>query len=413
MSRISEKVMLKISLITIGNEILLGKTINTNLAFIGGELAKIGLPLFQSVTIKDESQVILKTLDALWQTSDIVITTGGLGPTKDDVTKKSIAKFFHKELTFRNEIWDDIKKLYVRKNMRIPPVVRTQAEVPNGFLTIKNRYGTAPGLHFQEDSKNFFALPGVPLEMKPMVKDCIIPFLKKNFQTESFYLKTIRTIGILEAEISERLKDISETKDTKIAFLPQLGMVDIRVYGTNLKEFNSIVSQIKEKIGEFIYGYDDDNIVELCHKKLIETEKSLAVAESCTGGLIQNLFTNHSGSSKYLHGGIVSYSNKAKTDLLNVKAETLQKFGAVSAETVKEMLIGVRGRFKSDYAIAVSGIAGPTGGTPEKPVGLVFIGANIEGNLIIRRFNFSGSREQIKEKAAINAIYLLLNQLIS
>ncbi|MEA3475819.1 MAG: competence/damage-inducible protein A [Candidatus Cloacimonadota bacterium] len=403
--------MLKISLITIGNEILLGKTVNTNLAYIGNELAKIGLPLHQSVTIKDESVVILKTLEEIKKESDMVITTGGLGPTKDDVTKKSIAKFFSKDLEFREAIWSHIKELYHQKNIQIPEIVKTQAEVPIGFKTIKNKYGTAPGLHFQNNRKNFFALPGVPSEMKEMVKDYLIPFLRKNYQTKSFYLKTIRTIGLLEADLSGRLKDVKETKSVNIAFLPQPGRVSIRVYGTELNEFNTIVNMIEKRIGEFVYGYNEDNIVELCHKKLLSQNKTLAVAESCTGGLIQNLFTNNSGSSKYLLGGIVSYSSKAKMDLLNVRKETLERFGAVSEQTVKKMLQGVRRRFKSNYAIAVSGIAGPTGGTPEKPVGLVFIGVNIEGNILIKKFNFSGTREQIKEKSAINSIYLLLKNI--
>ena len=403
--------MIKISVITIGNEILLGKTVNTNLTFIGSELSKIGLPLYQSVIIKDNSKDIHRALEELWQISDIVITTGGLGPTKDDVTKKSIAKFFSKDLEFREEIWLHIKELYHQKNIQIPEIVKTQAKVPMGFKTIKNKYGTAPGLHFQYNDKIFFALPGVPSEMKEMVTGYLLPFLKSNYQTKSFYLKTIRTIGLLEAELSGRLKDVKETKSVNIAFLPQLGMVDIRVYGTKLKEFNTIVNMIEERISEFIYGYDEDTIVELCHKKLLSQNKTLAVAESCTGGLIQNLFTDNSGSSKYLLGGIVSYSNKAKMDLLNVRKETLEKFGAVSEQTVKEMLQGVRERFNSNYAIAVSGIAGPTGGTPEKPVGLVFIGVNIEGNILIKKFNFSGTRMQIKEKSAINSIDLLLKNI--
>ena len=403
--------MIKVSLIIIGNEILLGKTINTNLAFIGNELAKIGLPLYQSVTVKDNGKDILRALEELWGKSDILITTGGLGPTKDDVTKRSIAKFFHKDLEFKEEIWMNIEKLYNQKNIRIPEIVKIQAEVPKGFNTIENKYGTAPGLHFQNNNKNFFAFPGVPSEMEEMVKGYLIPFLRKNYQTKSFFLKTIRTIGLLEAKLSGKLKDVRETHNISMAFLPQLGMVDIRVYGTDLNEFNAMINMIEKRIGEFVYGYNENNIVELCHKKLLSQNETLAVAESCTGGLVQNMFTNNSGSSKYLLGGIVSYSNDAKMRLLNVRKETLEKFGAVSKQTVKEMLQGVREKFNSNYAIAVSGIAGPTGGTPEKPVGLVFIGVNIEGNIIIKKFNFSGTRKQIKEKSAINSIYLLLKNL--
>lgn len=403
--------MVKISLITIGNEILLGKTVNTNLAFIGMQLSNNGLGLAYEVTIPDDQNAIIAALEELWAKSDVVITSGGLGPTRDDITKKSIAEFFQTQLEFRDDVWDDIKLLYQRKNKSIPEIVRTQAEVPKGFSTIQNRSGTAPGLHFQTDGKNFFALPGVPYEMKPMVTEYIIPFLKKQYSPKEFYCKTIHTIGILEAELSERVSDIEPPLDTNIAFLPQLGKVDIRIYGNNKNGFQKTIDKIEDRLGKYIYGYDDDTIVGLCHEKLLRSGKKLTVAESCTGGLIQNLFTNNSGSSNYFAGGVISYSNEAKMKLLGVKESTLEKFGAVSEETVGEMLRGVRTLFDADYAIAVSGIAGPTGGTKEKPVGLVFIGVNIEGKLLVKKFDFSGDRLQVKQQSAENAIYLLLKNL--
>lgn len=403
--------MIKITLITIGNEILLGKTVNTNLAFIGTQLSNNGFVLTRELTIPDDQPSIISTLNELWAKSDTVITTGGLGPTRDDITKKSIAEFFQTHLEFREDVWNDIKLLYRRKNKPIPEIVKTQAQVPQGFNVIRNSVGTAPGMHFQTEEKNFFALPGVPYEMKPMVTEYILPFLRKKYGPKEFYCKTIRTIGILEAEISQLLDDIKSTPNTNIAFLPKLGLVDIRIYGNKKDEFQKIISKIKERLSEHIYGYDDDTVVGLCHEKLMHSGKKLAVAESCTGGLIQNLFTNNQGSSNYLEGGVVSYSNDAKMKLLGVKESTLRKFGAVSKETVKEMLEGVRALFDVDYAIAVSGIAGPTGGTREKPVGLVYIGVNIEGKLLVKRFNFSGDRLQIKKQSAENAIYLLLKSI--
>jgi nicotinamide-nucleotide amidase len=403
--------MIKITLITIGNEILLGKTVNTNLAFIGTQLSNNGFVLTRELTIPDDQPSIISTLNELWAKSDTVITTGGLGPTRDDITKKSIAEFFQTHLEFREDVWNDIKLLYRRKNKPIPEIVKTQAQVPQGFNVIRNSVGTAPGMHFQTEEKNFFALPGVPYEMKPMVTEYILPFLRKKYGPKEFYCKTIRTIGILEAEISQLLDDIKSTPNTNIAFLPKLGLVDIRIYGNKKDEFQKIISTIKERLSEHIYGYDDDTVVGLCHEKLMHSGKKLAVAESCTGGLIQNLFTNNQGSSNYLEGGVVSYSNDAKMKLLGVKESTLRKFGAVSKETVKEMLEGVRALFDVDYAIAVSGIAGPTGGTREKPVGLVYIGVNIEGKLLVKRFNFSGDRLQIKKQSAENAIYLLLKRI--
>ncbi|MBL7108191.1 MAG: competence/damage-inducible protein A [Candidatus Cloacimonetes bacterium] len=403
--------MKKIGLITIGTEILLGKTVNTNQTFIGNELTKIGFQLDESITIKDDNKTILGAFERMCREFDIVISTGGLGPTNDDITKKCIAKFFKKNLKFREEIWRKIEKSYTQKNMEIPKIVRTQAEVPEDFIAIENNFGTAPGLHFKEKGKHFFAFPGVPSEMKPMVKNYLLPFLKNKYRNRSFYLKTIRTFGIREAVLAEKLDYINESKNVKIAFLPQLGKVDIRVYGSNKHEFHFTIREIKKKIKKFIYGYDDDTIPKLCHEKLIKRKKTLAIAESCTGGLIQNLFTNHSGSSKYLLGGIVSYSNNAKMKLLNVREKTLQKFGAVSSQTIEEMLKGVKKRFQSDCAIAVSGIAGPTGGSEQKPVGLVFIGINIDGKNIIREYHLSGDRMQIKKKAAMSAIHLLLKNI--
>lgn len=403
--------MIKITLITIGNEILLGKTVNTNLAFIGTQLSNNGFVLTRELTIPDDQPSIISTLNELWAKSDTVITTGGLGPTRDDITKKSIAEFFQTHLEFREDVWNDIKLLYRRKNKPIPEIVKTQAQVPQGFNVIRNSVGTAPGMHFQTEEKNFFALPGVPYEMKPMVTEYILPFLRKKYGPKEFYCKTIRTIGILEAEISQLLDDIKSTPNTNIAFLPKLGLVDIRIYGNKKDEFQKIIRKIEERLSEHIYGYDDDTVIGLCHEKLMHSGKKLAVAESCTGGLIQNLFTNNQGSSNYLEGGVVSYSNDAKMKLLGVKESTLRKFGAVSKETVKEMLEGVRALFDVDYAIAVSGIAGPTGGTREKPVGLVYIGVNIEGKLLVKRFNFSGDRLQIKKQSAENAIYLLLKSI--
>jgi nicotinamide-nucleotide amidase len=403
--------MVNISLITIGNEILLGRTVNTNLAFIGMQLSNNGFGLSHEVTIPDDKRAILTTLDGMWTKSDVVITSGGLGPTRDDITKKSIAEFFQASLKFREDVWADIKLLYKGKDKPIPEIVRTQAEVPRGFNIIRNRFGTAPGLHFQDNEKNFFALPGVPYEMKPMVTEYILPVLKEHYDSEEFYCKTIRTIGILEAEISKRVQDIEPSANTNIAFLPQLGKVDIRVYGDNKDEFQKTVHTIEERLNEYIYGYDEDTIAGLCHEKLFGTGKKLAIAESCTGGLIQNLFTDNSGSSNYFAGGVVSYSNDGKRKLLGVKESTLKNFGAVSEEAVQEMLKGVRSLFDVDYAIAVSGIAGPTGGTKEKPVGLVYIGVNIEGELLVERFNFSGDRLQVKQQSAENAIYLLLRNL--
>lgn len=400
--------MTKIGLITIGNEILLGKTINTNLGFIGEQLSLIGLPLSQSATIRDNEQDIWHTLNKMWSESDVVITTGGLGPTIDDLTKKTIARFFHKDLVFREEIWQKIQNLFTLRNLTIPKINRTQAFVPQDFITIDNDYGTAPGLHYNIENKDFFALPGVPSEMKPMIVNYIIPFLKTHYPIRPFYQKTIRTFRISESALAEKLSDIEIEDNVEIAFLPQLGKVDIRIYGFSQQNFHKAITSITNKISDYIYGYNDDTILRLVHNKLFSSKLTLSIAESCTGGLIQSQITSNPGSSNYFIGGIVSYSNEVKKNLLNVKEDTLEKYGAVSEETAFEMVKNVRQLFNSDLAIAVTGIAGPSGGTKEKPVGLVYIGINIKGEILVKGFHFSGTRIQIQNKTAENALYLLL-----
>ena len=400
--------MSKIIYVAIGNEILIGKTINTNESFIGMQLTSAGLPLGISMTIKDDKKMILKTLGHCWEHYDVVIVSGGLGPTHDDVTKYAIAEFFKKKLIFNNSAWSAIKKMYEAKNVPIPEIVRTQAEIPQGFTALPNKTGTAPGLYFTENNKHFFALPGVPSEMKNMFVYHVFPKLKRTLSVNPIYQKTIRTIGIPESTIFTKTIDVKETSITKIAFLPKSGMVDIRVYGISEQEVEKIKKKFLEIIpSQNIYGFDEESIEKNFHKKMLSSGKTVSAAESCTGGLIQSLITDNAGSSDYFLGGVVSYSNEAKMNLLGVKETTLEKFGAVSEETVREMVLGVKELTKSDYAIAVSGIAGPEGGTPEKPVGLVYIGTWGKTGMINTKNNFSGTRIEVKTKTAYHALHQL------
>jgi len=400
--------MAKIIYVAIGNEILMGKTINTNESFIGSRLTSAGIPLETSLIIKDDKEIILKTFNNYWEHYDVIIVTGGLGPTHDDVTKYAICKFFKKELCFDSSVWEKIQKMYAMKDTPLPEIVKPQAEIPQDFTPLPNKKGTAPGLYYSANNKHFFALPGVPSEMKSMFVDHVIPILQRNLSTHPVFQKTIRTIGIPESVLYTDTKNVHETARTKIAFLPKPGMVDIRVYGTSEQEIKEIISRLLENIpAENIYGFDDDTIAEIFHKKMLASGKTLSAAESCTGGLIQSLITNNAGSSGYFLGGVVSYSNEAKMKLLGVKESTLEKFGAVSEETVREMLLGVQKLIGSDYAIAVSGIAGPDGGTEDKPVGLVYIGTFGKSGLVITKNNFSGTRIEVKKKTALMAIHQL------
>ena len=400
--------MAKIIYVAIGNEILIGKTINTNEGFIGARLTSAGIPLESSITIKDDKEIIVKTLVNCWEHYDVVIVTGGLGPTHDDITKYAICDFFKKELFFDSSVWEAIQKMYSVKNKLLPEVVKTQAEIPHGFTPLSNKKGTAPGLYHSVNKKHFFALPGVPSEMKSMFIEHVIPLLQKNLSTHPVFQKTIRTIGIPESVLYTGAKNVQETAQTKIAFLPKSGIVDIRVYGTSEQEVKGIINKLLENIPpKNIYGFDDDTIEELFHKKMIASGKTVSAAESCTGGLIQSLITNNAGSSKYFLGGVVSYSNEAKMNLLGVNESTLEKFGAVSEETVREMVLGVQKLMGCDYAIAVSGIAGPDGGTEDKPVGLVYIGTFGKSGLVITKNNFSGTRIEVKKKTALTALHQL------
>ncbi len=402
--------MINILYISIGNELLMGKTVNTNEAFIGRELFAAGFHLDRSITIGDDEATIRHTVSDALKGNDVIILTGGLGPTHDDITKETIASIFSKKLQFDETVWNTIETRY-REAGKVPPeIVRTQAEVPEDFIAINNEDGTAPGLYHNIGTQLLFVLPGVPREMRPMIKNHGIPILKEHFSTEPLYQKTIRTFGLYESEIFEKLHDIKETDVTKIAFLPKAGMVDIRLFGTDKKEIKKFRERIEAKIDPVhIYGYDDESLVEVFHNAMMKNGKTLSAAESCTGGLIQSMITDNAGSSDYFLGGVVSYSNEAKMNLLGVNASTLDKWGAVSEQTVKEMVLGAKKLFRSDYAIAVSGIAGPGGGTEDKPVGLVYIGTFGNEGLTITKNNFRGSRTQIK----IQTVNTALNQLIS
>ena len=400
--------MAKVIYVAIGNEILIGKTINTNESFIGEQLSNAGLPLKTSMTIKDDKKIIVDTIGQCWDNFDVVIVSGGLGPTHDDVTKYAICKFFKKELVFDPSTWVDIQHMYAMKNIPIPEIVKSQAQIPQNFTPLPNKIGTAPGLYYSENNKHFFALPGVPAEMRSIFHSHVIPILQKNIISHPLYQKTIHTIGIPESILFTKTKNVQETAETNIAFLPKSGMVDIRVYGTSEQEVEKIINKFLEIIpSQNIYGFDEETIEGKFHKIMISSGKTVSAAESCTGGLIESLITDNPGSSGYFLGGVVSYSNKIKMKLLGVKASTLEKHGAVSEETVKEMVLGVQKLIGSDYAIAVSGIAGPDGGTAEKPVGLVYIGTLGRSGLIITKNNFSGTRIEVKMKTALTALFQL------
>ncbi|MEE9572881.1 MAG: competence/damage-inducible protein A [Candidatus Neomarinimicrobiota bacterium] len=405
---------MKIAVLTIGDEILSGFTLNTNAAWIGQELLKIGVIVNSQLTISDNSEDIIKYLEYFTaEKYTHIIVTGGLGPTHDDVTPSAIYQFFSAKQVFDEEYWEELKNRFAKRNIQIPEKNRNQAMRPNNGNVIDNPIGSARGLHFERNGINYFATPGVPAEMKAMMESTIIPLLQKKSDIDMF-VKTIRTIGMGESVIAEKIEYLIEkySPKIKIAFLPQLYRVDIRLFSKDKKMLDQFVKEMEEILAEKIYGYDDDTIEKAVAKLLINKKMTVATAESCTGGLLAHRLTNVSGSSKYIHGSIVSYSNDVKIAEVGVKKETLIAHGAVSEQTAGEMARGIQKKFLTDIGIGITGIAGPTGGTDEKPVGLVFIGLAIKDKLIVKQFMFLKDRKANKLLSSQTALNMLRLQLL-
>ena len=380
---------MKAALITIGNELLSGFTVNTNASWIGLELGKIGIEITVHHTIQDNKSDIIFELEKLSKKVSAVIVTGGLGPTHDDVTASAFYSYFDDSPVFDEEYWNDLTDRFSKINYKIPDLNRNQAMKPEKGEVIQNELGSARGLHFKKGGCHFFALPGVPKEMKAMINNSVIPILKDQVRNP-LITRTIRTTGIPESALAEKINEKINIDNSQcsVAFLPKLTGVDIRLSCRNIKILQDMEEMLTPVIEKYVYGYDDVSLEEVVGNRLRELGLTLATAESCTGGLLGHRITGVSGSSDYYLGGVVSYNNKAKMELLGVKKQTLEKFGAVSEETVREMAQGVQSLFKSDLGISISGIAGPTGGSPEKPVGLIYIGLSSEKEVTIKKFNF-------------------------
>jgi len=396
------------AIITIGNEILLGRTLNTNLAWLASELALAGVPVTYAIVVQDQREQILQALQDTWGKYDIVITTGGLGPTPDDITKASIAEYFGKELQFDPDVWDNVQMLFSRRNMPAPESNRSQALVPAGFTALHNELGTAPGLCHQEGKRVFFALQGVPTEMRHIYTRHIQPMLPALYpEARRITQKTLHSFGISESALAELFYVSDISPQVNLAWLPQTGRVDLRFYGEDEPAVKQAVRSACEKIGHLIWGEDDDTPADALYRCLKDKGLSLAVAESCTGGLIQAYLTEVAGISDVFRGGVVAYHNDVKTGLLDVTSEVVIREGAVCGEVARQMAIGVRQALNSDVSIAITGIAGPAGGSPEKPVGLVWFAYCVYDKVFVEKAVFNGDRAGIRHKAAEMAILKL------
>ncbi len=413
---------MKAKILTIGDEILIGQVVNTNAAFIGEKLFSIGIPVEKTVVIGDEENILLSELEDSFKNYDVTIITGGLGPTHDDITKPTLIKFFKDDLVIDIKVLEHVRNIFKSRNMKMPVVNEAQALVPKNSTVIPNAQGTAPGIWIEKENKVFIAMPGVPFEMKMMIDNEILGKLRSRFSSQINSVlkhKTLLTTGVGESTLNEMLGDVKGIiGESKLAFLPSLVGVRLRinVEGKSEEEafmkINSIEKKIREKVCNYIYGENDDKLEKVIGRILTDRKQTLSVAESCTGGYISSKIVSVPGSSNYYIGGVCVYSNIEKIKLLDIKEKTLEKHGAVSEETAIEMAEGVREIMKTDYAISTTGIAGPTGGTLEKPVGLVWIGFSSKEKKYAMSFLFGNNREINIQRASQRAMEILRRELL-
>jgi len=412
-----------VEILSIGTELLLGNIINTNAQWISEQLSQLGLNHFRQSTVGDNHDRIIKVIQEISKRSKLLITTGGLGPTPDDLTTAAIAKSFNASLFERPHLWDEIKqKLSNSKLQDDSSSLRKQCFFPQNAQIIKNPRGTAPGMIW-EPVKGFTILtfPGVPSEMKTMWEETAYDFIKNKFSDSySFFSNTLNFSGIGESSVAEKINDLLNLKNPTVAPYANLGEVKLRITARakNHIEAKNIIKPVKEKLkkefSKFIFGEDNDTLPSVLIKELIKRNQTIVFAESCTGGLLSSSLTSISGSSQVFQGSIVSYSNELKNSLLNISEEKLTKYGAVSEEVCEAMAINVKEKLRADWAIAISGIAGPNGGSQDKPVGLVYIsisGPNYHITNIKKQFNSTRNRVEIQTlsvNVCLNSLRLIL-----
>ena len=397
---------MRAEILTIGDEILIGQITNTNAVWIAQQLNLIGVKVVHMATVSDDRSEILKAFENASKRADIVFITGGLGPTKDDVTKKTFAEFFDVPLVLDEKVLEDVSSFFIKRGREISQLNKDQALIPKGCRVMRNKSGTAPGMWMQRNNIHFISMPGVPYEMKELMREEILPLIRSEFKLQHIYHRTVLTQGIGEsalAEIIEKWEDGLASKNIKLAYLPQPGLVRLRLstHGDDehrIKtavdgEIDNLLPLIKEHVFGFEnYGEPMPTIEKVTSELLRERKQTLSVAESCTGGFISSLFTAIPGSSDIFKGGIVPYTNEAKNQLLNVDNSIFEKHGAVSKECVIALAENVRKRFNSDFSIAVSGVAGPGGGSAEKPVGFVWIAVSSNEKTLTKSFQFGDDR---------------------
>jgi len=406
---------MNIHILTVGDEILIGQIVDTNSAWMARQLNLQGAAVTGIRTVGDDLPAILDALKEAWREADVILMTGGLGPTKDDITKKALAEYFGSELVFDQATYDRIVRIFERLGRRVSTAHRHQAYHPASAKLLPNRMGTAPAIWMERDGKVLVAMPGVPYEMKHLMEDEVMPRLRWRFPGRPIAHRTVLTVGEGESRIADRLATFEDDlpDKLKLAYLPNLGQVRLRLTGRGDDEaalqhlLDVKVKELVAHIPDLVFGYETEQLEEVVGRMLRMRGLTLATAESCTGGYIAHRLTSVPGSSDYFQGAIVAYSNDLKEQLLAVRPETLQQHGAVSRETVVEMVSGALGALGVDIALSISGIAGPGGGSPDKPVGTIWMAVGNEGVIIPQKLQAGKDRTNNIKYASVHALNLL------
>lgn len=406
---------MKVHIITIGDEILIGQIVDTNSAWMARQLNLQGAEVVEVSSVSDTREGILKGLKSAEENADIILMTGGLGPTKDDITKKVIAEHFGTGMHFHDETWERIQRMFKKWGREPIDAHRNQCFMPQNAEILTNRMGTAPGMWFSEKGKIYVSMPGVPYEMKYLMENEVLPKLKETFPADPIEHRTILTVGEGESRIAARIESVEENlpENIKLAFLPGLGRVRLRLTGRGKNEallreqLDAEKAKIEAIIPELIFGYENETLEAKLGEMLKERGLTFATAESCTGGHIGHLITTVPGSSAYFLGGIISYSNEMKMQQLGVRKETLEAHGAVSEEVVKEMSAGVLSRVGADVAFSISGIMGPGGGSEEKPVGTVWMSVGDKNQIVTEKIQIGKDRLKNIQYASVKALDLV------
>ena len=404
--------------ISIGDELLIGQVINTNAAWLGEQLSAAGFQLHSALTIGDAEKDILDAFNACMD-ADLVLVTGGLGPTADDITKPTVCKFFDTELAFCQPAYDNVVSLFKRRGFEMSERNRSQAMLPQACQYIPNTYGTAPCMWLEKNGVVFAFMPGVPFEMKGIFNDELLPRIKQRFHAVPYEKRVIMTTGIGESFLADKIKDWEDAlpEFLSLAYLPQHGMVRLRLSGRHEDAellhatLDSQIEKLTRLIPEYIFAMQDQPIERTVFDLLINKGKTFASAESCTGGNIAHVITMIPGSSEVFKGTAVTYATPMKTKVLGVPAETIEQYGVVSQQVVELMASGVRNLMEADFGVATTGVAGPSGGTDENPVGTVWIAVASEQGIVSKRFNFGKDRENVINRATIAAYEMLREEI--